>query len=110
MLYYIVKLNGIYDIMCAISILNCNYIPYLCYLHLNMIKQHDYKNKLFERFFAYWIFTYGLIRIFGNYTLVSYSYYLEALFFLNEYLHNSVHNDKCLFVIVSSLFLGILCL
>ena len=106
-LHYFVKLNGIYDIMCAISILN--FIPKLRYLHLSMIKNHNYQNSLFERFFAYWIFTYGLIRLQGNYTLITYSYYLEAIFFFHEYMNNSTYSDKSFFVIASSLFLGYLC-
>jgi len=109
MLHYFVKINGIYDILCAVSILNFINIPQLRYLHLSMIKNHNYQNSLFERFFAYWILTYGIIRIHDNYTLISYSYYLEAVFFLNEYMNNSTYNDKTFFVIISSLFLGYLC-
>ena len=109
MLYYIVKFNGIYDIMCAQSILNFIHIPQLHHLHLSMIKNHNYQNRLFERFFAYWIFTYGVIRLSNNYTLISYSYYLEAMFFLNEYLINSAYRDSSFFVITISLFLGFLC-
>jgi len=93
MLYYIIKLNGIYDIICSVSILDYNIIPNLRNLHLKMFKYNN-DNKLFERFFAYWIFTYGVMRLFGSYAIASYSYYLEALFFFNEYLHNSVHNEK----------------
>jgi hypothetical protein len=107
LLYHIVKINGIYDIICAISILK--FIPQLRYLHLSIIKNHNYQNVLFERFFAYWIFTYGVIRIHDNYSLISYSYYLEAVFFSHEYMNNSTNNKKALFVILSSLFLGYLC-
>jgi hypothetical protein len=108
-LYYFVKLNGIYDIICALSILNFTYFPKLRFLHLSMIKNYNYQNYLFERFFAYWIFTYGLIRLFGNYTLISYSYYLEAIFLFNEFINHSVYNYKSFFVIISSLILGYLC-
>jgi hypothetical protein len=109
LLYYIVKINGIYDIICALSILNFTYFPKLRYLHLSMIKKHNYQNNLFERFFAYWIFTYGVIRLYGDDTLISYSYYLESIFFLNEYINNSSYTYKSFFVITSSLFLGYLC-
>lgn len=107
MLYRLIQINGIYDIICALSLLN--YIPYLRYLHLNMIKHHHYKNQLFERFFAYWVFTYGLIRIFGDYKLIAFSYYLEAIFILNEYIKKTARNNESLFVIISSLFMGSLC-
>ncbi len=108
MLYRLIQLNGIYDIVCALSLLN--HIPYLSYLHLNMIKYHHYKNKLFERFFAYWIFTYGVIRIYGDYRLIAYSYYLEAMFILNEYIIKSADNNESLFVIISSIVIGTLCI
>uniref|UniRef100_A0A6C0DCL7 Uncharacterized protein n=1 Tax=viral metagenome TaxID=1070528 RepID=A0A6C0DCL7_9ZZZZ len=103
----IVLLNGIYDILCAISILKIIHIPILSELHLSMIKKYD-RNPLFERFFAYWIFTYGIIRIFGNNLLISLSYFVEAVFLLNEYMNNILVTDKALFVIVSSIILGIL--
>ncbi len=109
MLYYLIKFNGIYDIICALSILHFINIPYFRYIHLSMIKNYNYDNILFERFFGYWIFTYGLIRIHENYTLISYSYYLEALFFSNEYINSTVYYNKTLFVIISSLYLGYLC-
>ena len=107
---YIIKINGIYDILCALSILKIINIPILCNLHLSMIKDNQNKNfetQLFERFFAYWIFTYGVIRLSDNMILISYSYYIESLCFVNEYLNNSVYHDKALFVIVSSFLLGI---
>ena len=68
-------------------------------------------NLLFERFLAYWIFTYGIMRLCTNYSfIVSGSYYLEALFFANElFNHQSVYIDKSLFVILSSLFMGYIC-
>lgn len=68
-------------------------------------------NPLFERFLAYWIFTYGIMRLCTNYSfIVSGSYYLEALFFANElFKHQSVYVDKALFVIFSSLFMGYIC-
>ena len=37
-MYYIVKLNGIYDIICALCILRYIRIPYIGTIHLNMIK------------------------------------------------------------------------
>ena len=103
----LVLLNGIYDILSAISILKIIHIPILSELHLSMIKKYD-RNPLFERFFAYWIFTYGIIRIFGNNLLISLSYFVEAVFLLNEYINNILVTDKALFVIVSSIILGIL--
>ena len=104
LLYYIIKINGIYDILCALSILKIINIPYLENLHLSMIKDYD-KSDIFKRFLAYWIFTYGIIRI-GSYPPTPYSYYIEALCFANEYIEKSVYKEKTIFVISSSLLLG----
>jgi hypothetical protein len=112
MFILIVKANGVYDILCALSILRLINIPYLHLdrLHLSMIKNSS-ENPLFERFMAYWIFTYGIMRLsVKNSFIVSGSYYLEALFFANElFKHQSVYVDKALFVIFSSLFMGYIC-
>ena len=80
-----------------------------------------------ERFLAYWLFTYGLIRIFGDRRLIAYSYFTEATFFANEwrmqYEYKSstpsasltvfftnysmdISSFKSVFVIVSSILLG----
>ena len=111
MLNSIVKANGVYDILCALSILKIISIPYLKDLHLSMIKDYsrDNNNELFERFLAYWIFTYGVIRLSDNYTLISYTYFIEATVFMNEYRKNTVHSNKAQFVIITSLILGYLC-
>jgi len=98
---YIIKLNGIYDILCAISILEWLPIPYLDGLHLSMIK--DPHNSIFERFLAYWIFTYGIIRLSNNFLLICYSYLIEAFFLANELYLGSVYPGQSIFVILFSL-------
>jgi hypothetical protein len=112
---YMIKINGVYDILCALSVLRIIYIPYLNELHLSMMK--DYSSpliseirtlQLFERFFSYWIFTYGVVRLSNNYQIVSYSYYIEAVFFINECIYNSVYVPQAFFVIGSSFLLGYL--
>lgn len=103
---YIIKINGIYDILCAISIMNWLPIPYLDRLHLSMIK--DSQNAIFERFLAYWIFTYGIIRLSNNYLLISCSYILEAIFFSNELMLGSVYPGQSMFVILFSLLFAYL--
>jgi hypothetical protein len=110
-----IKINGVYDILCALCVLRIIYIPYLNELHLSMMK--DYSSpliseirtlQLFERFFSYWIFTYGVVRLSNNYQIVSYSYYIEAVFFINECIYNSVYVPQAFFVIGSSFLLGYL--
>lgn len=105
----LVFVNGMYDILCAISILLHQQtiqikIPVLCELHIKMFIPNQ--TPIFERFLAYWIFTYGMIRISNHSLLISYSYYLEAIFFFNEYIYHTVDTKKAFFVIVSSLLLG----
>jgi hypothetical protein len=102
----IIKINGIYDILCALCILKIINIPILNNLHLSVIKNYTGNNFLFERFYAYWIFTYGIIRLSNNIELISLSYFIEAIFFTNEYIIGTVYRDKAFFIIISSLILG----
>lgn len=97
----IVYANGIYDIICAISILAPYDVPIFSTIHTNM-----FINKSFNKScLAYWIFTYGFMRLYSMETAF-YSYIIEALFFTLELHNNNVHVDKSLFVILSSLFLA----
>jgi hypothetical protein len=122
MISTIVTINGYYDILCALAILKIVRIPTLNTLHLSMFKHYHIEDVLFQRFIAYWIFLNGTIRIYGPYSngsnslnglygsngpsLVVFSYYFEALVFLNELIRGSVFLNKAAFVIVTSLFLG----
>ena len=79
-------------------------IPIIKSLHLTMFRNQP----LFERFMAYWIFTYGIIRLQYN-ILVPYSYYIEALFIANEcFIHKTIVFEKGMFVIITSGLLGYL--
>ncbi len=99
-------INGIYDILCALCILQIIKLPFLSTIHLSMFDKYIKTNRKFERFLAYWILTNGIIRICDDNILIAYSYYGEAFVFFNEYLHYSVYSEKALFVILSSLLLG----
>ena len=107
---FIIKANGIYDILCALCILKIINIPILNNLHLSVIKNYSSNNDLFERFYAYWIFTYGIIRLSNNNIWISYSYFIEAIFFTNEYFFDTVYKDKAMFIIISSIILGFACI
>ena len=105
----VIKINGIYDVVCAACLLHIIHVPVVQDLHMNMFKnlsQHSLERSLFERFLAYWVLTNGMIRLSGHSSLIAGSYYVEAWVFFMEYLHQTVHADKTLFVIASSLFLG----
>jgi hypothetical protein len=61
-----------------------------------------------KRFLAYWIFTYGIIRLYSSENIViAYSYYIEAMAIANESLvKKTMHMDKAYFVICASILLG----
>ena len=104
MIQCIVILNGLYDIACSLSILGIIHSPILSNLHLKLFSVAT--NELSRRYIAYWIFTYGMIRI-TNSSLVPYSYYIEAVFFANEILNGTVYPFSTMFVIATSIFIGI---
>jgi hypothetical protein len=107
MYYYIVKINGIYDILCGLCILNYIYFPYIGTIHLNMIKNNE-NNIIFQRYYAYWILTYGYMRLTSNTRLIKVSYFIEAICTANEiYTANDIYIEKGLFVIIVSLLFGI---
>ena len=114
-LCYVIKLNGLYDILCAMSILEVIDFAIinkyaLRHLHLSMFLSYCPENPaiLYERILAYWIFTYGIIRLYSSeYDVISYSYYIEAAVIAYESLmQKTIHMDKAHFVIWSSLLLG----
>jgi hypothetical protein len=111
MIQIIYIVNGIYDILCGLTILQIITIPILSNLHLSIIQNYKNDNPIFERFFAYWIITYGVMRLSNNIQLIWYSYFIETFCFTYEYIYGSVNKPVCLFVILSSfcltLFSGI---
>ena len=105
MLSKFVKINGIYDVLYALSTLKMVNIPILQKNHLSMFHSND---PIVERFLAYWIFTYGIIRIKYN-CCTPYSYYIETLFVANECLvHKTISFDKGIVIIIISGILGYL--
>ena len=110
----IIKINGVYDILCSISILNILPNSLLTNIHKDIFKYDKQENidncyKLFETLLAFFILLYGLIRIFGNKLTISITYIIEGLYFYNEMqINNTVYTDKASFVIISSTILSIL--
>jgi len=99
-------INGIYDILCAISILRIVHIPILDNLHLSVIKKQIDTNIMFKRVFAFWLITYGIMRLSANNKMIAFSYFIEAAFFTNEYFLGTVIEIKALFIIITSVLLG----
>jgi len=111
MLNVIIKVNGIYDILCGLSILNCIPESILSNLHLGMFKRHKiYNYAYFERALSFYIILYGFMRLFGSKLIISTSYISEALYFYNEMVnHDTVYTDKATYVVITSSLLSFAC-
>jgi len=112
MISKLVLFNGIYDILCAFSILGwpLPFSSFFAKLHPTMfLEEMDVTAK---RILAYWILTYGCIRLYaGIYFepttryLAVLTYILEGLFFLYENQQTKMNQEKVWFVTtVSFLF------
>jgi len=107
--------NGIYDILCGFSILYHTCFPFLSFfakIHLEMYKITIY-DDMTHRFFAYWLITYGMFRLFAgvfidkNISLMaSMTYFIEMWVFLNENNFMPMYPFKVLFVVLSSMSIG----
>ena len=94
---YFYKINAIYDILCALSILTPLKNP-LSNLHLSMFITRQ--NEVTNRFFAYWIFTYGFMRWSDDEKTIFISYILESIFLFNEAQKKSMMKRKIYFCII----------
>ena len=106
----IVIFNGLYDILCALSILKIINIPILNQLHLSMFIILPSNKE--RKWLAYWIFINGCIRLLSNNKyLISISYLIEALVIASEcFIFKRIKIVNGLFVSISSLVLAILVL
>ena len=101
-LFYFI--NGLYDIFCGLTILKIIHIPYLQNIHLNMLQETN--NEAYERFFAYWVITYGIMRLSNQQKLIAISYVTEGLVLLHELKHNNLVIENSFLVIMSSFMLA----
>ena len=127
-----VLVNGIYDMICALFIImpHCYESSILAatekfmesFLHLSMFKDPKSLDPQMKRMLAYWIFTYGVIRVyaalqhiylspvflFSNCILASVSYLIEAFCFkLESELSNlEMVQGKVYFVFITSMCLS----
>jgi hypothetical protein len=102
----LVSANGIYDIVCALSILfaaNTELGFSIAQLHTSMFVMP--LDPLARRMLAYWLITYGTIRIAAVsrnktvHSLVLMTYLLEAVVFASEHIvHDTTHWHKTAFV------------
>ena len=81
-------------------------------LYWNYSFEYDKNNEnniIFQRYYAYWITTYGYMRLTtSDINFIKMSYFIEAFCTANElYYTNDIHIYKSLFVITVSLLFGI---
>jgi hypothetical protein len=117
LLYKIIFINGIYDIICGLSILLLPNTYYIANIHPLVFNKEYSNNPLLKRLLAYWILTYGFIRvsiIFPSIIikiLIALSYFIEAYAFAYEYiLFKTTLYYKTLWIVSSASLLGFLCL
>ena len=100
----IVRLNGLYDLLCGACLLNFIQIPVLNRLHTDMF--NITKDDLSSRLLGYWVIMYGTIRLCHDTTLlVSLSYYLEAICLWHEMKYHPQYS-RLLFTSILSVYCG----
>lgn len=97
----LISLNGMYDIFCALSILDVIDVPYLDQLHISMFE--IYHEPLVYRIMAFWILMYGMVRFtyptHRNNNIVVHSYLLEGLLCFQEgFVNMTMYQDKAFYV------------
>jgi len=105
MYYTILIINGIYDIICTISILYGNNIFSHLHTSLFCIPIEDTS----KRVLAFFILTYGTIRLYAGLRrtnelrlLATLSYIIEYMFVLQEVqIYNTMHRNEAYFVMMS---------
>lgn len=119
-----VFVNGVYDMVCALSVLEC--IPGFLFSRIHtdvfvVIFERDDETGLMKRLLAYWISTYGTIRLAWSISifwgvddkhdlqlrlLCAVSYYIEAICYENEFGKGSVHGWKAHFICFTCFIIG----
>ena len=103
----IVRLNGLYDLLCGACWLNVIQIPLLNRLHTNMFHP-TLINEFSSRLLGYWVITYGIIRL--CYETQAYvvllSYYLEAICLWPEIKYHPKTRRLLLFTSILSAYCG----
>ena len=104
MISTIVKLNGIYDILCAGCIARYISIPLIRNLHISVFNYTLSKKE--RKYLAGWVFLNGLIRLTNFRQWIILSYIVEAGFFLYQLSVGCVYFWKAIFIIITSLLLA----
>lgn len=122
-MHYFVRLiligNGLYDLLCACSILFLLDVPvvgFLSTLHTTMFS--NTKNPIAFRILAYWLATYGIVRLAAGYDkdtsltrVAAMTYFIEAICWEYECMvGKSMMQIETSFVSVTSVILGVVVL
>jgi hypothetical protein len=114
MISNLIFINGIYDIICGISIL---FFPkfFFAKIHPQVFHKKYIDNDILKRFIAYWIITQGFIRLYIHQiiinNLIAISYLIEAFVFAYEYIYfKTMIFYKTLWIVITSLILCFLSL
>ncbi len=105
MLDIIIRTDGVYDIFCALCILDIIHLKSISNMRLANFYDVNYYNR-FVRFYSYLLIVNGIVKIHYDYYLVTSVYGLESLIFFNELLNYSL-SDRGVF---SSFFSMLLCI
>ena len=114
----ILIINGVYDLVCAASILWLHEIPFFSTfskLHPKMFIEQHSDHHVIQRLLSYWIITYGMVRIMAGfhrdnalYMVAALTYFIEAFCFEYESrVFNTMVSSKVMFVSMTSIIIGI---
>ena len=95
------RFNGIYDIVNAILLI---YSPKYS-IHYYIFNDIDYCSK---KYIAYWVLTYGFMRLVGNKKSIILSYLIESIIYSIEYKNNHIHSYPTLISIIFCLCYSLL--
>ena len=107
--------NGLYDLACAAAIL-WSHNTTLSKLHPKMFsKRKHYENPVIKRLMAYWLITYGMVRLVAGFSsnsvlhlVAAMTYFIEAFCFEYEnQIGRTMVTSKVTFVSTVSVVMGI---
>lgn len=124
-LAFLVFVNGVYDMVCAFSVLECIPLFFFSRIHTDVfvvLFERNDETGLLKRLLAYWISTYGAIRLAWSISifwgidrhngdmqlrlLCAVSYYIEAICYENEFGKGTVHGWKAHFICFTCFIIG----
>lgn len=108
----LICLNGFYDIICGMCLLDVLDVPVLNTIHSSMFE--IYHEPLVYRMMGYYVLTNGLIRFLFRYhnykLLLVYTYLIEGIWCVQEgFVYKTMYPDKAFYVMFMCYTLGYIC-